>query len=71
MEKKTGMKSGTLQKEANSCRKNKPSNGNRREKVEDWDEKTLTTDNKSQQWDLLKNSKKESESQRDRTIEWT
>ena len=35
MEKETGMKSGTLQKEANSCRKNKLSNGNRREKVED------------------------------------
>ena len=44
---------------------------NRREKVEDWDEKALTTDSKSQQRDLLKNSKKESESQRDRTIEWT
>ena len=33
-------KSGIVQNQANYRRKTKPTNGNRREKVEDWDEKT-------------------------------
>ena len=69
MGKTIGLKSEILQRETNYRRKNKLSNGNRREKVEGRDEKNKTTDSKSQQRDLSKNSKEKSDSQRERTIE--
>ena len=69
MGKTIGLKSEILQRETNYRRKNKLSNGNRREKVEGRDEKNKTTDSKSQQRDLSKNSKEKSDSQRERIIE--
>ena len=69
MGKAIGLKSEILKRETNYRRKNKLSNGNRREKVEGRDEKNKTTDSKSQQRDLSKNSKEKSDSQRERTIE--
>ena len=48
MGKTIGLKSEILQRETNYRRKNKLSNGNRREKVEGRDEKNKTTDSKSQ-----------------------
>ena len=39
------------------------------ETVEGWDKKTLATDSKNQQWDLPKNSKRESHQQWEGTIE--
>ena len=69
MGKTIGLKSEILQRETNYRRKNKLSNGNRREKVEGRDEKNKTTDSKSQQRNLSKNSKEKSDSQRERIIE--
>ena len=71
MGKAIAIKTGTVKKQANYRRINKPSNGNKREKVEGWDEKTQTTDSNNQQWGLLKNPKKESDSQRVGTIKLT